>query len=518
MREEFSATPLFGTGPDSLWVAFAGTFDLRCLLALGLPLPENYLDLCIETKRHFNTPGPDRGLPGLVEALGRFGIEHRHVDKAEKKKQQKRFGKPTLTHDDRHDILDYCQQDVDPLPALFSKLSEDDLDKALERGAYARETAVIEQRGVPIAVADYQKIADNRAQIRRDLIKHSPVGSTIYTENGSFSYKKFAAWLDLNEITGWDSTPSGRLCTTEEYLAKVATIAPAVQPFLDLYLALKDFKKIPFAIGPDGRSHADQQPFATITGRNAASKFVLLAAKFWRWAAQSPRGFAFVNADFSNEEYAVAGALSGDPAMIEGYRLPDVYQSVADELGVARKVAKVACLAIQYGAHPKRLEATGIPYHDAKKIFEYHKDTYSIYWRWSDAVLDQLKSTGYYTVDGDGWVLHLDDSTESGNALLSARNFPIQATAAAIQRRVVLDVAKEGIEVIGPLHDSILAQVPAKDARIHAERLCEIMRAVSRQFLNGHEVRVAFHIYKDRFEDEDGRDDWNRVAKLLTAY
>ena len=45
MREEFSATPPFGTGPDSLWVAFAGTFDLRCLLALGLPLPENYLDL-----------------------------------------------------------------------------------------------------------------------------------------------------------------------------------------------------------------------------------------------------------------------------------------------------------------------------------------------------------------------------------------------------------------------------------------------------------------------------------------
>ena len=144
----------------------------------------------------------------MVEALGRFGIEHRHVDKAEKKKQQKRFGKPTLTDDDRHDILGYCQQDVDPLPALFSKLSEgrNDLDKALERGAYARETAVIEQRGVPIAVADYQKIADNRAQIRRDLMKHSPVGSTIYTENGSFSYKKFAAWLDLNEITGWEST------------------------------------------------------------------------------------------------------------------------------------------------------------------------------------------------------------------------------------------------------------------------------------------------------------------------
>ena len=42
----------------------------------------------------------------------------------------------------------------------------------------------------------------------------------------------------------------------------------------------------------------------------------------------------------------------------------------------------------------------------------------------------------------------------------------------------------------------------------------------SGQLLNGHEVqsRTAEDFPSDRFEDKDGRDDWNRVAKLLTAY
>jgi DNA polymerase I-like protein with 3'-5' exonuclease and polymerase domains len=203
--------------------------------------------------------------------------------------------------------------------------------------------------------------------------------------------------------------------------------------------------------------------------------------------------------------------------MIAGYGLPDVYQTVADQLGTTRKVAKIACLAIQYGAQPKRLESAGIPFFDAKKIFEYHKDTYSQYWRWSDECLERLKADGIFKVSGDGWALRFDGN-DSGNALLTARNFPIQATAAAILRRVVLEAAKQDVEVVGPLHDSILAQVPAAQAKERAEALCEIMRAASRQFLNGNEVRVAFHVYEERFEDKDGAQNWQRISEILSRY
>jgi Protein of unknown function (DUF3631)/DNA polymerase family A/Domain of unknown function (DUF3854) len=517
LREEFPAASPFSTEPDALWIAYSGSSDLRCFLSVGWALPENYIDLCTESKLRFNSPGPDRGLPKLTESLDRFGITH--IDAVEKKKSQKRYAKPELTDEDRRDVLPYCSTDVDPLPELFLKLFPDlDLSEALSRGAFVVETSVIEQRGIPISAEDYEKISANRERIKLDLIKQSPVGPEIYDSKGSFSFKRFGEWLKKNEIDGWAATSSGRLCMTEQYLAEVASVAPIAKPFVDLALALKDFKKIPFSIGPDGRSHCDQQPFNTITGRNAASRFVLLGAKFWRWLVRAEKPFALVNADFSNEEYACAAFLSGDPNMIAGYALPDVYQSVADQLGVTRKIAKVAMLAIQYGARPKRLESAGVPLADAKRIFEYHKDTHSQYWRWSDACVEQLKVNGIFSVGaGDGWALRFDGD-DTGNTFLTARNFLIQATAAAILRRCVLDAAEEGIEIIGPLHDSILAQMPLHEAKEHAEKLCELMRAASGLFLNGNEVRVAFHIYEDRFEDPDGREDWNRVSKILQKY
>jgi len=516
LTEDFPASLPFSTGDDALWIAYAGASDLRSIfLSDGRALPTNYLDLCVESKLRFNSPGPDRGLPGLTESLDRFRIFH--IDPDEKKKNQKRYAKPELTADDKRDVIPYCETDVTPLPEFFLTLLPDlDLDKALLRGEYVKQTAITEQLGVLIS-PDYQKISANRKQIKLDLIAQSPVGPEIYTPKGSFNYERFGEWLKKNEIDNWVTTDSGRLCMTEEYLAQVASVAPPVKPFVDLYLALKDFKKIPFGLGPDGRSHADQQPYATITGRNAASGFVLLGPKFWRWTVCAGNGSVLINADFSNEEYAVAAFKSGDSNMIKGYALPDVYKSVAKELGVDRKVAKTAMLAIQYGASPKRLESTGIPFFDAKRIHEYHKDTYRQYWSWSDACLERLKSDGVYEIDGDGGLLHFD-ANDTSNAVLSARNFPIQATAAAIFRAVVLEAARQGIEIIGPLHDSILAQAPAKHAKEHAEKLCAIMREVSRRFLNGNEVRVAFHIYDDRFEDKDGAADWRRISEILKKY
>jgi DNA polymerase-1 len=200
--------------------------------------------------------------------------------------------------------------------------------------------------------------------------------------------------------------------------------------------------------------------------------------------------------------------------MIAGYELPDVYQSVAEQLGVSRKIAKVAMLAIQYGAGPRRLERSGIPRADAERIFQFHKDTYSTYWGWSDSCLDTLKTTGIHRLGGDGWALRLGGDEDN---LLSARNFPIQGTAAAILRQVVLDTSKEGIEIIAPLHDAVLIQAPLDQAQAYAERMRETMRKASERFLRS-AVRVAAHIYRDRFEDKDGAEDWGRISELLKGY
>src|SRR5215831_12470286 len=464
LEDEFPSSPPYGIGAHSLILAYAATAELRCHLSLGWPLPKNVIDLYTENRLRFNFPGPERGKGGLFETLDRLDIPH--IDPVEKKRLQKLAGGMKL---DGKKLLTYCQSDVDVLPKLFLKLLSDmDIDLALERGRCVIETAVIEHRGIPIAVPDYENLTVYRKQIRLDLIAQSPV-SEIYV-NGSFSYKAFKEWLKKNEIDGWDVTQkSNRLVMAEDYLCKVVSVAPVVQPVLDLVLSLKAFKKCPFGVD-SGRTHADQVPFGAVSGRNAPSGYVLTAAKLWRWVIQAPEGTALIYCDYSNEEFAIAAFKSGDPNMVEGYALPDVYQSVADQLGVSRKNAKVAMLAIQYGAGPKRLEnSLGIPYGEARKLFEYHKDTYAIYWKWSDAELEKFKA------QADGWGLRLKDN-DSANILLTVRNFPIQGTAASILRRVVIEAAKSDIEIIGPLHDAVLIQAPAVEAEQCAEKMCRIMK------------------------------------------
>jgi DNA polymerase family A len=514
--DAFNSAPPFAIGPDSLFLAYAAAAEMRCHLVLGWPLPANVIDLFTESRLRLNFPGPERGRGSLLETLDRFGIPH--IDPIEKKRLQKFAGQPEHGGEDREKILEYCQSDVDVLPELFAQLlPEMDIAKAMERGEYVKETARIEYRGVSVVVSDYEKIDRNREQIRLDLIAQSPVGPKIYAD-GHFKHEKFGDWLNRNEINEWDRTTCGRLALTEDYLQRVATVAPAVRPVLDLTLALKDFKKVPFGVGLDGRTHADQVPFGTVTGRNAPRRFILLAAKFWRWTIRAPKKSALIYCDYKNEEFAVAAFLSGDTNMIADYGLQDVYQTVAKQLGVTRKNAKVAMLATQYGAGPSRLAGSlNIPFDEAEKVFRYHKKTYADYWRWSDSMLDELKSKGIHRLDGDGWALRLNGES-NGEDLLTARNFPIQGVGAAILRRVVLEAAKERFPIIATLHDAVLLEAPISNAKKIAARMSQLMRAMSREFLHGHEVRVDSRVYQDRFEDEDGKKDWKRVRKLLRKY
>ena len=516
-KDNFAASCPYDLGPESLIIAFAASAELRCHLSLGWPLPANLIDLFAEARLRFNFPGPERGRSSLLETLDRFEIPH--IDPEEKKRLQKLCSAPELPAEMKDQVLAYCQSDVDVLGELLLRLLPDmDLARALVRGEYVKQTAVIENRGIPVAIADHGKITRNRDQIRLDLIAGSPVGPKIF-KNGSFNHALFGAWLKKNEITGWETTANDtRYRIDEEYLERIVAVAPPVKPFLDLVLALKPFRKISFGVGPDDRTRSDQVPFGTVSGRNAPRGSVLTAAKLWRWIIEAPERLALIYCDFSNEEYAVAGFKSGDPEMIAGYALPDIYQAVADELGVSRKTAKTAMLAIQYGAGPGRLEnSLNIPIDEAGRIFRFHKETYATYWRWSDSVLDQLKLDGIYSLDGDGWAIRLEDTLD-GAPLLTARNFPVQGTAASILRKVVIELAKVKIEIVGTLHDAVLVLAPATEAEQQAETICRIMREVSADFLNGHEVRVSDHIYRGRFEDKDGAADWQRVANLLGQY
>ena len=69
-----------------------------------------------------------------------------------------------------------------------------------------------------------------------------------------------------------------------------------------------------------------------------------------RPAIAAEEGHRFVRTDLGQIEPRVLAAVSGDPALIAATGDDDLYQPVAERLGVDRDVAKVAVLAAMYGA------------------------------------------------------------------------------------------------------------------------------------------------------------------------
>jgi DNA polymerase-1 len=69
-----------------------------------------------------------------------------------------------------------------------------------------------------------------------------------------------------------------------------------------------------------------------------------------RPAVAAEPGHRFVRADLGQIEPRVLAAVSGDRALIAATADDDLYQPIADRLGVERSIAKVAVLGAMYGA------------------------------------------------------------------------------------------------------------------------------------------------------------------------
>jgi hypothetical protein len=80
---------------------------------------------------------------------------------------------------------------------------------------------------------------------------------------------------------------------------------------------------------------------------------------------------------------------------------------------------------------------------------------------------------------------------------------------------VLLD--REGLELVGPVHDALLLECLVHDADNTANRIKETMERASAIVLGNGKVRVEHSIirYPDRYTDPRGSDTWNRVTRLL---
>jgi hypothetical protein len=535
---DFGTAPPYATGPDVLFVAYYASAELGCYRALGWPMPERILDLFCEFRDRTNGLTTPAGA-GLSGALTYFGLDG--MAAAEKKEIQEAIGSGTWQgRYTPEEILDYCASDIDALERLLLAMAPKiDLPRALLRGRYMAAAAAMEHFGVPIDVPMLDRLREGWTDIQDELIAAIDADYGVY-EGRTFKRARFAAWLIRKNIP-WPLLDSGQLDLEDETFRQMAKSYPAVSPLRELRSSLSELRLNDLAVGRDGRNRALLSAFRARTGRNQPSntKFIFGPSVWIRGLIKPPPGHGVAYVDWGQQEFAIAAQLSGDRNMIAAYLSGDPYLAFGKQVGLIppdgtkrshkfqRELCKQCILAVQYGMGEWSLAARiGQPPIVARDLLRAHRETYAVFWRWSDAVLDTAMSTNALHTTF-GWHIHVGEDPNPR----SLRNFPMQANGAEMMRIAACLATERGIEVCAPVHDAFLICAPLDRLDADIARMRQAMAEASRAVLNGFEIGIDCpdefnddgtrnefpHVirYPNRFMDERGVVMWQRVLDLL---
>jgi hypothetical protein len=385
----------------------------------------------------------------------------------------------------------------------------------------------MEHAGVPIDVPTLNTLRERWTDIQDDLIAAIDGDYHVF-EGRTFKADKWAAWLAANNVP-WPRLESGQLDLEDGAFRQMAKAYPAVSPMRELRSALSELRLNDLAVGSDGRNRVMLSAFRSGTGRNQPSnaKFIFGPSVWLRGLIKPPPGSGVVYLDWSQQEFGIAAALSGDANMIAAYQSGDPYLAFAKQAGAVpadatkkthgaiRELFKQCVLAVQYGMGPESLALRiGQPTIVARDLLRMRRETYRKFWRWSDAVVDYTMLKGsLHTVFG--WQGHIGGDTNPR----SLRNFPMQGNGAEMLRLACCLGTERGIEVCAPVHDAVLICAPLDLIGDHIKRMQAAMAEASRNVLDGFELSSDSHIthYPDRYRDSGGRGDemWNQVMALI---
>ena len=408
------------------------------------------------------------------------------------------------------DVIDYCTEDTLKEAQLLRRQLLDprcpDVDHVCYWSDYsAKCIARIQARGMPIDVALWNLVQENKVAVVRALIRQFDPSQNspypIYNEEGEFTYERFERWLAYEQsqgrISGWLRLDSGRLDLSSDAFGLMRHV-PGIEELHALRDALGFIVKARLPIGPNGRNRPSLFPFGAASGRNAHARSPYNAhAAVRSFMKFLPETIGFY-LDWRTQEIGIAAAHSGDPVLAADYASGDVYHALArmcgltDELDIRRWKAtqpeqrermKSLQLGINYGMGVPSL-ARGLDRHPcvASEVVERHKRRYPVFWQYrADMVQTAMLSREIRSIDG--WPLCITTSPNQRTLY----NFPMQSGGAAMLRRAVLRLCDADIVPIMLIHDGILFEETNPEKLEHA---MEIMRQAGREVCNGLEIGV----------------------------
>lgn len=497
---------------DSLVVVYQATKVIHSFRALGWDGSANLIDLQVEHR---------------VRTNGRLEVEHDLPDAVNW------YASADVEWDGEqmsrsHVAATKCvlSQRVEWMRALWERIQPTlELQNALYRGRYLAAVARMEACGVPIDTEMLGRLRANWCGMRSQLIREVDREYEVYLGD-QFVAERFRVWLYERSIP-WPQGSQGTLKLDDETFRQMAKMFPSVAPLRELRHALSSLRIEKLAVGRDGRNRTDLRPFRSKTGRNQPStnQFIFGPAVWLRGLIKPEPGTALAYIDWSQQEWAIAAALSGDSAMRQAYESGDPYLTLAKQAGVApasatktshadlRNQFKQVALAVQYGMQEHSLaQRLGIQIAEARELLRLHRKTYPTFWEWSESQVNHALLT-LRMESRLGWRLHVSEEANTR----SLANFPMQANGAEMLRIACIFATEAGIRIGAPVHDALLLEAPIDeiDDKVIEAQAC--MARAARHLLDGFELKTDPKIvrFPERYMDEKrGRQMWDCATTL----
>jgi DNA polymerase I len=537
-QDELGPFPPYRLDADALIISYFGTAEFGFHIAQGWGKPVCALDAYVEF-RHFVNDGRiksgdrEKGFYGLDGALRYFCEDE--IDVAHKKDMRARIVEgPPFTHQERLDILDYCEDDVRALERLVPHIIPTirSLEHAMFRAEFGGATAEQEHRGVPLDLPLLDRIRHGWDGMRLDLVTEldGPFGIyEIVDGKPHWRRDRFVDYVHRNHMT-WLTYPDGSLDERDQTFREMAEKYPHIEPLRELRYSLSKLRLNDLQVGNDGRNRTILGPYGTKTGRNAPSnsRYVFGPAKWIRFLIKPPPGRVLVHRDFCQQEPRIAAVQSGDMTLLEACESGDVYLGIANQLGflsesmsaperkAVRTLFKTVVLGIQYamGAHTLA-QRTGISLSEAGEILARLRARFRVFEDYARSVVERAGlllevSTPY------GWYMQCPSGINSR----TVRNFPIQSSGAEVLHVACILAERRGIEVVAPVHDAIMAEAPIGRAEEVSAALDRCMRDASAIVLRGYELPTDVQLIgagyeHERYYDDRGEAMWNTVTRLV---
>lgn len=496
----------------------------------------------------------------------------------------------TYTDEQFLEIKKYNLADVLVLPELLGKLKvlwKEYGVKSSEikfRGDFACECAINYYRsnGFPMDVEMMQKVFENREEVkyRIGLDCNEETGFPIYRakvkkrpKELSFNLTAFSDFLKhFGLYAHWAKTENKKVTTAEDEFEKWAALDSLLSTNKDLlqsiYYARSTIKQLNSTnllelLTEDGYIRTPPFPFNQKSGRSSpkpALGFILNLAPWLRNCIKPKEGKAFIAADWSQQEVALAGYLSGDQKLLDSYK-GDHYITNAIVCGFVpkgsskkshpteRDMMKPTSLGILYGMGEKsmafRVEAAMGWMHDidkteldmwevkdgtftkyqvsvstrayetALKFIEGHKDYYTTYWDYVQEHFERSKEQGFYKTPVSGWYYFVEERHRP----TQLQNIPCQAGGAAImQLGYIIASRKYGLSIVCSLHDALYVECDIDKIEETKEKLLSAMAEAVTIFTNGEVVirnEVKVFTTENPYYDPRGSRTYKLIKELV---